>query len=75
MTIDVAKITCDQFRSYKIANPNYIAIWIDGFHSAKQNSTTVDVGALKDKYGKLNDYCITHLNVPVMEAAQTLFGK
>jgi hypothetical protein len=60
---------------YKVANPNYIAIWIDGFYSSKQDRTVVDVESFKDKFEKLNDYCITHLNVPVMQAAKVLFGN
>ncbi len=74
-TIDVAKITCDQFRMYRVGNPNYIAIWIDGYYSSKRDSTLVDVESFKDKFNKLNDYCITHLDVPVMQAAKTLFDK
>ena len=27
VTLDVAKITCDQFTGYKITNPQNIAIW------------------------------------------------
>lgn len=75
MTVDVSKITCDQFRTYKVANPNYIAIWIDGFYSSKRDSTLVDVTSFKDNFDKLNQYCITHLNEPVMQAAETLFVK
>jgi acid stress chaperone HdeB len=75
MTIDVSKITCDQFRTYKVTNPNYIAIWIDGFYSSKRDSTVVDVQSFKNNFEKLNDYCITHLKMPVMDAAKALFGK
>ena len=75
MTIDVAKITCDQFRTYKVANPNYIALWIAGYYGGKQDSTIVEVQALKDTFDKVNEYCITHLDVPVMQAARTVLGK
>jgi hypothetical protein len=75
MTIDVAKITCDQFRMYKVANPNYIAIWIAGYYGGKRDSTIVEVEALKDAFDKVNDYCITHLDMPVMQAARTVLGK
>src|SRR5262249_54423380 len=30
--VDVSKITCDQFATYKITNPEYIAIWLGGYY-------------------------------------------
>src|SRR3974390_165799 len=75
MTIDVSKITCEQFRTYKVANPNYIAIWLDGYYSSKRDSTIVEVQSFKDNFEKLKDYCITNLKEPVMEAAKALLTK
>jgi acid stress chaperone HdeB len=34
--VDVSKITCDQFATYKIANPEYIAIWLNGYYHGTQ---------------------------------------
>jgi acid stress chaperone HdeB len=75
LTIDVSKITCDQFRTYKVANPNYIAIWLHAYYSSKRDNTVVEVQSFKDDFDKLNEYCITRLSVPVMDAAKTLFAK
>ena len=30
--VDVSKITCDQFVTYKIVNPEYLAIWLSGYY-------------------------------------------
>ena len=30
-TIDVSKITCDQYVHSKISTPNYIAAWLSGY--------------------------------------------
>jgi hypothetical protein len=30
VAIDVTKMTCEQFATYKIANPKFIAIWLNG---------------------------------------------
>ena len=30
-TIDVAKISCDQFVLMTVADPDYIAIWLSGY--------------------------------------------
>jgi hypothetical protein len=29
VVVDVSKITCDQFATYKVGNPEYIAIWLE----------------------------------------------
>ena len=31
VTIDVSKITCDQFMLYKLTDPRNIAIWLSGY--------------------------------------------
>ena len=39
VTIDVSKITCDQYVGYKVTNPQNIAIWLSGYYSGKRDST------------------------------------
>jgi acid stress chaperone HdeB len=36
VTIDVAKITCDQFTAYRITDPHNIAIWLSGYYNGKR---------------------------------------
>ena len=36
VTIDVAKISCFQFATYKIAEPDRIAIWLHGYFHGKR---------------------------------------
>ncbi len=38
-TIDVAKISCDQFVLMTVAEPDYIAIWLSGYYHGKRNNT------------------------------------
>ena len=40
VTVDVSKITCDQFVHSKISTPNLIAAWLSGYYNAKQNNQT-----------------------------------
>ncbi|HEX5210614.1 MAG TPA: HdeA/HdeB family chaperone [Pseudolabrys sp.] len=70
VTIDVAKITCEQFRNYAITDPNNIAIWLSGYYNAKRNNTVIDVQAFKESLEKVKDYCITRPNLTVMQAAK-----
>jgi hypothetical protein len=42
MTLDVSKISCEQFSGYKITDPQKIAIWLSGYYHGKQGSTILD---------------------------------
>jgi acid stress chaperone HdeB len=57
-TIDVAKITCDQFVLMTVAEPEQIAIWLSGYYHGKRNSTTVDVQQLKDYARRVRARCL-----------------
>jgi hypothetical protein len=39
VTLDVAKITCEQFATSSVANPDRIAIWLNGFFHGKRGDT------------------------------------
>jgi hypothetical protein len=71
VTIDVAKITCEQYILYKITDPKNIAMWISGYYHAKINTTVIDPQALEKNADKVRDYCLTNPNTPVMQAAAT----
>ena len=74
MTVDVSKISCDQFLYYKITDPQHIVIWLSGYYQAKAASTVVDTQALNENGEKLKDYCRLNPKQTVLEAAETLFG-
>ena len=77
VTIDVSKITCDQFVHSKVSSPTLIAAWLSGYYHAKQNIQLVDSQALQDNMSKLQHYCEDGKNfkVPVMTAVKDVFGK
>ncbi|ODR98960.1 hypothetical protein AUC68_07310 [Methyloceanibacter methanicus] len=72
VTIDVSKITCDQFALYKVASPDTIAVWLSGFYSGKSGNTVVDVERLKGNEKKLRDYCLENPDTNLLEAVETL---
>ena len=76
-TIDVSKITCDQYVHSKISTPNYIAAWISGYYNAKRNNRLIDTQAVQDNVSKLQNYCNEEkkFKVPVMKAIEEVFGK
>jgi len=69
VTIDVAKITCEQYILYKVTNPKNIAMWISGYYNGKLNNTVLDTGVLEKNADKLRDYCLINPTTPVMQAA------
>jgi acid stress chaperone HdeB len=75
VTLDVAKVTCEQFRSYKITRPENIAIWLSGYYQGKRGDTTLDTQSLMANARKLQTYCGRNPQTPVMQAVETLFGK
>ena len=74
VTLDVAKITCDQYTSHKITNPQNIAIWLSGYYHGKRDSTTVDTQQLSANVKKITDYCIMKPKETVWNAVETIFG-
>src|SRR5262245_2996325 len=75
VTLDVAKITCDQYLGYKVTNPQNIAIWLSGYYHGKRGDTTLDTQTLVEKAKKVRDYCRRNSQALVMQAVETLFGE
>jgi acid stress chaperone HdeB len=74
VTLDVSKITCDQYVGYKITDPRNIAIWLSGYYNAKRGNTVIDTQAFNENARKLQNYCLAHPEVKVMDAVEVVFG-
>jgi HdeA/HdeB family protein len=72
VSIDIAKMTCGQFATYKVANPKFIAIWLNGYHHGTRGDTVIDAQQLDSDTEKIQDYCIKNANVPLMQAVETV---
>ena len=57
VTLDVSKITCEQYTGHKVTNPQNIAIWVSGYYHGKRGSTTLDTQGLVANARKLQTYC------------------
>jgi acid stress chaperone HdeB len=73
VTLDVTKITCEQYNGYKVTNPQNIAIWLSGYYHGKRGDTTLDSQGLVAYAKKLRDYCFRNRQTLVMQAVETLF--
>jgi acid stress chaperone HdeB len=75
VTIDVAKISCSQFATYKIAEPDRLAIWLHGYFHGKRGDLIVDSQELAGNADKIKEYCLKNPDIPLMQAVETLFGS
>src|SRR5437868_12618159 len=70
VTLDLSKVTCDQWSGYKITNPQNIALWLSGYYNGQRGNTILDTQALTAHTQKLRDFCIVNPAVPVMDAVE-----
>jgi acid stress chaperone HdeB len=74
VTVDVAKITCEQYVLFTVADPHDIAMWLSGYFNAKKNNTLLDTQQFREHAKQVMDYCQLNLKTPVMEAAEKVLG-
>jgi acid stress chaperone HdeB len=74
VTIDVAKITCEQFILFKVTDPRNIAIWLNGYYHGKRDSTVVDPQKLTADADKIKSFCLQKPQATVMQGVETVFG-
>ena len=74
LTLDVAKVTCDQWAGYKITNPQNIALWISGYFNGARGNTVLDTQRLTADTQKIRDFCLTNPEVPFMQAVEKVMA-
>jgi acid stress chaperone HdeB len=74
VTLDVSKITCDQWAGYKITNPQNIAFWLSGYYNGKRGNTVLDTQRLTADTNKLRDFCLTRPQMPIMQAVDEVMA-
>jgi acid stress chaperone HdeB len=74
MTIDVSKISCREFVTSTLFEPDHIALWLNGYYNGARGNTALNVSGLKDYLGRLNNYCLHNQEVMIMKAAETILS-
>jgi hypothetical protein len=76
VTVDVTKITCDQYVHHKIAPPRLIGAWLSGYYNAKSDNQVIDSQTFEANLRKLERFCYQEKNfkVPVMQAVEKVIG-
>lgn len=70
VTIDVSKITCEQFLQNKVASNRTVAIWLIGYRAGQRNDPVVDTQAVDRNVGKVTRYCDQNRSVTLMQAVE-----
>jgi hypothetical protein len=74
-TIEVEKITCIQFLTFAVADPNQIGIWLSGYFHGRHGDKILRVQDLRKNLETLKTACYLSKNseLSVMEVSETLF--
>jgi len=74
VSIDVSKITCDQFVHGKIGPTRTVAAWLSGFYNGRQNNQIIDTQAFEANLSNLEQFCYQekNFNLPVLQAIESL---
>jgi acid stress chaperone HdeB len=72
VVVDVSKITCNQFATYKIDNPKSIAIWLDGYYHGTRRDMKVDVQTFEADAEKVEHYCLSKPDELLVQAVKTV---
>jgi acid stress chaperone HdeB len=74
VTVDVARITCEEYVLFTVADPHDIAMWLSGYFNGMQDNTVLDTQQFREHAKQVLEYCELNLKVPVMEAAEKVLG-
>ena len=77
VTIEVSKITCEQYLAFTVADPRDINIWLSGYYHGKGGTTVFEPQRLKETAEKVEAECLkqANLKLPVMQAVQKVQGS
>jgi len=74
VTIDVSKITCDEFVKYEITDPKQIGAWISGYYHGIHSNPILDQQKVLLTANKVEEYCFKHPEALVMKAVESFLG-
>ena len=72
VTIDITKITCNEFLAGQLTDSRSLAIWLNGYVNGTRGNTLIDPLSVTEN--NLIDYCLSHNNMLVLDAARKVFG-
>ena len=73
-TLDLAKITCEQYSMEQLAASRDIMLVLVGYYNGKRNNTIIEPQTIKKEEEKVNPYCYQHRETTVMDAVKNVLG-
>ena len=74
-SIDLSRMTCDEFLASNKDETRIILAWLDGYYKDEQDPPVIDFDTLTASFQKLNEYCAAKPAAPLITAADELFGR
>jgi acid stress chaperone HdeB len=74
MTVDVSKITCEEYLMDTITYSQYVVMWLSGYYNGKRSNTIIEPDTIKKNAAKVSVYCYEHREATVMDAAKNVLG-
>jgi len=71
-TLDLAKITCEQYSMEQLAATSRDIVV--GYYNGKRNNTIIEPQTIKKEEAKINSYCYQHREATVMDAVKNVLG-
>jgi acid stress chaperone HdeB len=68
--IDLSTVTCKDFLASGQDNISYILMWLNGFYTGEDDPPIIDFDKMKERGGKLGDYCRAHPDNGLITAAE-----
>jgi hypothetical protein len=72
VTVDIRKITCNEFLSGQLTDSRSLAIWLNGYLNGARGNTLINPLSVTEN--NLIDYCLSHNNMLVLDAARNVIG-
>ena len=74
-TLDLAKITCEQFAMEQLASPSHdVVLWLSGYYNGKRNSTIINLQTINNDEEKVRLYCYKNPDTTVLDAIKNVLG-
>jgi HdeA/HdeB family len=77
VTVEIGKITCQQYLAFSIADPRDINIWLSGYYHGKRGGTALEPQLLKQDAEKLKAECLRqdNSNLPVLQVIEKAMSQ
>ena len=73
--IDLSTRTCKQFQQSGDDEIKIILAWLDGYYKDEKDPPIIDTDKFVANAKKLGEFCATHPDVDLIDAADKLFQK